>query len=166
MNEIKDKKEKNNASIKLFRLGYFEIDYEDFLAITFKLVKFFTGLSVKMDLDSTKSLYIKIYVIEKNLKRLAEGFNYEMQLKPYAILYKKFEDAHLSKCSPNLKSKDNELNDLLNENEAITIISSFLSNNVQFHLSDQEDPSNFPPYIRYESSKFIKFRRYILYCLN
>ena len=162
MNKIEVHKKKHKLAVKQFNvLIYYEFDYEDLLTIIFKLVKFLTGLNIRMELDVKRALFVKFYVKEVVLRKLAEGLEYKMPLKPYAILYSKFQLAHLQKEETNKLKKEEEKLSLLNDGEVNDIINTFNNNCLQFHEQNFDNQYDYPPHFRYEEAKLSKFRRYV-----
>ena len=132
------------ANKLLKRFSFFEFDYEDFSTVLFKLIRFFTGLSIKIMLDRTKLLVCQIYSKKERVMRyLAQAFGYEMQLKPYSAFYNLLYQKKMNKSEFDMKE----------------LINSFNTNKDQFWELDFHDPFSFTPAVPFEENKFIKFRR-------
>jgi hypothetical protein len=128
---------------------YFDYGFDDFILNTFRIIRFYTRLSFSMELSSECKLYIKIFAKNDTFNYLAEYFDYDLQLKPYAL---KFTD-YIKKLKFE-KLKDNETDSLFIENTDVTTL--------QFHQLNLDEPSHFPPYFQYQIHRNIKYRRYLI----
>ena len=129
------------------KFGYFIWKYEDFIINFISLVKFFTGLKISMKVEPNLKIFLYFSGTEKNLRCLAEAFEYELQIKNYGLKY-----LEISKEISKANLQDSEDSDnLLEDNNKETL---------QFHKLDHNNQSHFPPYAIYGKDLNIKFRRY------
>ena len=106
--------------------------YEDFIYIFCSLICYQTELKIKIELiKNTNNIALLIYGDIKTYEKMAETFNLELQLKPYAMIYEYF-------CLYN------EKNDI----------------NLQFSQLKEFDRTHHPPYFPFEKEKRNKFRTY------
>jgi hypothetical protein len=127
---------------------YYEYGFDDFILNVFRIIRFYTRLSFSMELSSECKLYIKIYAKNDTFNYLAEYFDYDLQLKPYALKFSEY----IKKIKLD-KLKENETDALFFEN--------LDSPTLQFHQLDQNEPSHFPPYFQYQIHRNLKYRRYL-----
>ena len=100
--------EKENKELE----NYSYLEYDDFVLIFARILKYFTGLDVQLSFtDLPNSFALSIYGNEKQIDKLAEKNEYELQLKNYGYKYQKIlEEAN--KKSPGLY-----VNEILTSNE-------------------------------------------------
>lgn len=86
--------------------NYSYVDYEDFVLIFSRILKYFTGLEIKLSFtDLPNSYALSIYGNEEQLSKLAEKAEYELQLKNYALKYEKIlEEANMK--NPGMYTED------------------------------------------------------------
>jgi len=153
----KNKKIVHKFIYDLFRkCGYFVWNYEDFLITFITLFKFFTGLKPTLEIQPNDKVIIKLFCTIKKLKGHADYFEYDLQLKNYALKYEKF--------SRDLENQSKQLEDIEgtengHEKEKETFIDT-VTKDIQFHEMDQNVQFYFPPYSGYEIEKDVKFMRY------
>ena len=69
---------------------YSYLEYDDFVLILSRILKYFTGLDIQLSFtDLPNSFALSIYGNEKQIDKLAEKNEYELQLKNYALKYEK-----------------------------------------------------------------------------
>ena len=77
----KEKKEFENFSY---------LEFDDFVLILSRIIKYFTDLDIQLSFtDLPNSYALSIYGNEKQISKLAEKKEYELQLKNYALKYEK-----------------------------------------------------------------------------
>ena len=172
LNQIFDKFFGNNIMIleKLVRT-YFEIkkneefEYEDFIFIFCSIIKYYSGLNISLELNSSDNyLFIYIFGDENSYAEICKRLNYELQLNPIAIYYEKNNSNNLRK-EPN---KDNVLKniELIDYDDKEPLLQSFNKEsefeNLQFEDYDLNNPIFWPPYYSYKEDKDEKFRKYEL----
>ena len=172
LNQIFDKFFGNNIMIleKLVRT-YFEIkkneefEYEDFIFIFCSIIKYYSGLNISLELNSSDNyLFIYIFGDENSYTKICKRLNYELQLNPIAIYYEKNNSNNLRK-EPN---KDNVLKniELIDYDDKEPLLQSFNKEsefeNLQFEDYDLNNPIFWPPYYSYKEDKDEKFRKYEL----
>jgi hypothetical protein len=132
--------------------GYFKWNYEDFIVNLFTLMKFLTGLKLVLEIEVNKKVIINFFCTEKKLKGHAENFEYDLQVKNYALRYHKL-GRQLEKQTSDLLQDDK------NDSEKDTLIDS-IKEDPLFYEMDQNVQFNFPPYENYEKEKDVKYMRY------
>ena len=91
--------EKENKEID----NYSYLEYDDFVLIFARILKYFTGLDIQLSFtDLPNTFGLAIYGNENQIDKLAEKNEYELQLKNYALKYQKISE-EVSKKSPALK---------------------------------------------------------------
>ena len=172
LNQIFDKFFGNNIILleKLVRT-YFEIkkneefEYEDFILIFCSIIKYYSGLNISLELNSSDNyLFIYIFGDENSYTKICKRLNYELQLNPIAIFYEKNNSNNLPK-EPN---RDNVLKniELIDYDDKEPLLQSFNKEsafeNLQFEDYDLNNPIFWPPYYSYKEDKDEKFRKYEL----
>lgn len=132
---------------------YFVFNFHDFLICFCRLTSFFTGITIKIKVDSETRIFLKFYIgKEKTFRGIAESLQYELQLKNYAKKYSTIldqsikNDFQIQSFNGNANLKEN----LIDETNDTT----------QFEYLSHDDQSNFPPYFIFQSGKSYKFRKY------
>ena len=145
---------------------YYEFSFEDFLLLFCSIVRYYTKIEIRLELRSKNSKKVMLILYcnnEANFENLAEFFGYELQLKPYALLFQNEQD-HLSNASTYIGSRKNSVasgdTKIAKIKSKLTPIDPYLYS-TQFHLLDENNCLHFPPHKPYENEKKIKFRRYI-----
>ena len=70
--------------------NYSYLEYDDFVLIFARILKYFTGLDIQLTFtDLPNSFALSIYGNEKQIDKLAEKKEYELQLKNYGYKYQK-----------------------------------------------------------------------------
>ena len=83
---VKFCKERDNKEMDY----YSYLEYDDFVLIFSRILKYFTGLEIQLSFtDLPNSFALSIYGNEKQIDKLAEKNEYELQLKNYGIKYQK-----------------------------------------------------------------------------
>jgi len=155
-------KKKNKKAVDKFiydlfgNCGYFVWKYEDFLITFITLFKFFTGLKPTLEIQPNDKVIIKLYCTMKKLKGHADYFEYDLQLKNYALKFEKFS-RDLDFQSKQIEKTEVGEND--KEIEEETFIDT-VTKDLQFHEMNQNVQFYFPPYSGYEIDKDVKFMRY------
>ena len=105
--------------------------YDDFLILFCSILKYYSSLNFTLKFFNSKfNIMIFVYGNETIYENLAEFFEYDLQLKPYAYMYD---------CEHNNKSINHEL---------------------QFEDCEYESPLFFPPYSHYHNKHKDVFRLY------
>ena len=149
--------------------NYSYLEYDDFVLIFARILKYFTGLDIQLTFtDLPNSFALSIYGNEKQIDKLAEKKEYELQLKNYGYKYQKIlEEAN--KKSPGLYS-----NEILTGNEIGDDNRQLLSNSNDNNLNTygnewsplrysdlrEKNVLCFAPTEKYKSEKEEKFQRY------
>lgn len=150
-NDLQKKGEKKKFVEKLFITKYFKFTFEDFLIVLSKYLRLIVGMHVKLEFFENKEVFVYLFLNKKLYPILAEGMNYELQLKPYAYQYRAFMEKKFLK--PNTKLK-------LSAGEEREVLVSLLKEKEDFVDLDHQNHLKFPPYIPYEISFEEKFRKY------
>ena len=83
---------------------FYFLDYEDFLLLFCKIIKYYTKLDLKISFsDLPNAFLLSIFGDDEKLSGLAEINEYELQLKSYAIKFEEFK---------NQKKKNKKMSDL------------------------------------------------------
>ena len=148
--------------------SYSYLEYDDFVLILSRILKYFTGLDVQLSFtDLPNSFALSIYGNEKQIDKLAEKNEYELQLKNYAIKYEKIlEEAN--KKSPGLYSNEiltshhGEDNRQLLSNANEDNTNNYRSEWIPLKYSEltTKNVLCFAPTEKYRSDKEEKFQRY------
>ena len=149
-------------------LPYYEFHYEDFILIFCSVIRYFTGLNIKIEISDSapKKILLIIYGNEDNYETFAEFFGFELQLKPYASKYDIYVNKELRKNSlmdskKSLSYEERLSLSRLNSLEISLITQkSDLNKSYQFWEFSQNDQTAFPPYMPFEKSKILKYRTY------
>ncbi len=149
-------------------LPYYEFHYEDFILIFCSVIRYFTGLNIKIEISDSapKKILLIIYGNEDNYETFAEFFGFELQLKPYASKYDIYVNKELRKNSlmdskKSLSYEERLSFSRLNSLEISLITQkSDLNKSYQFWELSQNDQTAFPPYMPFEKVKKLKFRSY------
>ena len=149
--------------------NYSYLEYDDFVLIFARILKYFTGLDIQLTFtDLPNSFALSIYGNEKQIDKLAEKKEYELQLKNYGYKYQKIlEEAN--KKSPGLYSNEiltgNEIGDdnrqlLSNSND--NNLNTYGNEWIPLKYSDLREKNVlcFAPTEKYKSEKEEKFQRY------
>ena len=156
--------EKENKEIE----NYSYLEYDDFVLILSRILKYFTELDIKLSFtDLPNSFALSIYGNEKQISKLAEKSEYELQLKNYALKYEKILEEE-NKKSPGLFSEDILSGNLLGEDSRQLLANSYFDNNhnlkpwIPLKYSDLRENNAlcFAPVEKYRHDKEEKFQRY------
>ena len=157
--------EKENKEVD----NYSYLEYDDFVLIFSRIIKYFTQLDIQLSFTDLPNSYgLSIYGNEQQLSKLAEKNEYELQLKNYALKYEKILEEENQK-SPGLYTED-----LLNisnkgEDNRQLLGNSVDDNNQNYRrewiplkYSDlrENDLLCFSPTEKYRHEKEEKFQRY------
>ena len=157
--------EKENKELE----NYSYLEYDDFVLIFARILKYFTGLDVQLSFtDLPNSFALSIYGNEKQIDKLAEKNEYELQLKNYGYKYQKIlEEAN--KKSPGLYANEiltsNEIgedNRQLLTNSNADNLNNYGNEWIPLKYSDLREKNLlcFAPTEKYRSEKEEKFQRY------
>ncbi len=159
--EKKNKKKKNpinddnlRFATNLFhgkKIKYFKFQFEEFILILLRYIRFIVGMQAKMEFFENQEVFIHLFLHKKAIPILAESFNYELEVKPYAYQFKLFMRKKFEK--PKFKTKL-----LFKEEEELLV--KLIRKGETFDELNQSDQANFPPYFPFERSKTSKFRKY------
>lgn len=160
---------------------YFE--YEDFLIIFLRVIKYYSNLNIKIDFtDMVGQITISFFADEQNLSILAEKDEYVLRLKNYALKFEKiiekYEKTHPGAVKEGLGAGQEFLLDVNNNPQDIKL----LNNNVREDGGDAQEPftfnekgeyiakkygeihlknvMDFCPHMKYSSNKDDKYQRY------
>ena len=134
----------NKASLRLTNKNFEEFSYEGFLDVFCSIIIFYSHINIKIDFSAAKNeILLYFYGSEAVYDKLANYFDYELQLAPRAIEYAKTHQ----------EDDNEEKNDLLQ---------SFILHDktLQFRDYDINNAVYWPPYYVYKSEKQKKYRRY------
>lgn len=151
---------------------FYEMGFEDVVLIICSVIKYFMGFTIKLELgDLPTNLMMICYGNENQFNTLAEMFEYELQLKPYAYKYeyykedyKKSKDAKMyllanSSTYNYLDPVDHSANNA-EENNVLLVDEIKKNSPIQFENLDINKPYLWPPYYEYSKMRDIKYRRY------
>ena len=149
--------------------NYSYLEYDDFVISFARILKYFTGLDIQLTFtDLPNSFGLSFYGKEKQIDKLAEKNEYELQLKNYAIKYakiieeesKKFPGSYNQEILNNNQGEDNGL--------LLSISNNDNSNNyrnqwIPLKYSDLREKNLlcFTPTEKYRKDKEEKFQRYL-----
>ena len=145
------------------------LEFDDFVLILSRIIKYFTDLDIQLSFtDLPNSYALSIYGNEKQISKLAEKKEYELQLKNYALKYEKIlEEAN--RKSPGLYSEDllnlsiiGEDNRQLLANSSYDNTHNYKSEWIPLKYSDLREKNvlSFTPTEKYRHEKEEKFQRY------
>ena len=145
-------------------LSYFEFFFDDYLLILCSIIKYFNNINIRLELgDLENNVFLIIYANEKQYENLAETFEYELQLKPYAFKYEHYR-RELNKTELLYSGL------LSGQHEALDYDSSDLEKNAYVNIANEgaiqfenlhfSQPFLWPPYLKYDKKRKNKFRRY------
>ena len=100
---------------------YYELTFEDFIFIFSCIVNYFTGLEIKLELrnSSSKDVFLLLFCNgEETYEKLADIFDYELQLKPYALNYR--NESEKNNNSININKTDLSSSDTSNQSLGYT----------------------------------------------
>ena len=155
---------------------FYEFSFEDFILLFCSIIKFYTGIKIKLELrdEKSKKVLLSLYITkEEKFETIAEFFGYELQLKPYALKFEEFfRTIHLIKDEKkkqvvmrklSLSYKSITMEQMNNVRKGIFINPKEINNliDVQFYDCDIDNCLFFPPYIPFQRDKSIKFRKYL-----
>lgn len=129
---------------------YFIFDFEEFLLVFLRLIRFIIGIEARAEFYENNELFIYLHMDKKIFPIVAEAFDYELQCKPYAKMFRTFTKAK------RLKGKNNKLN--FKEEEEILV--KILKSENKFTNLEHSNHLDFPPYFAFERNNENKFRRY------
>ena len=145
------------------------LEFDDFVLILSRIIKYFTDLDIQLSFtDLPNSYALSIYGNEKQISKLAEKKEYELQLKNYALKYEKILEEE-NKKSPGLYSEDllnlsiiGEDNRQLLANSSYDNTHNYKSEWIPLEYSDLREKNVlcFTPTEKYRHEKEEKFQRY------
>lgn len=148
---------------------YSYLEYDDFVLIFSRILKYFTELDIQLSFtDLPNSFGLAIYGNEKQLSKLAEKKEYELQLKNYALKYEKILEEENQK-SPGLYTEDILNASNIGEDNRRLLVNSSEDNPqnnrnewIPLKYSDLREKNVlcFPPTEKYRNDKEEKFQRY------
>ena len=145
-------------------LSYFEFSFDDYLLILCRIVKYFNQINLRLELgDLENNVFLIMYADEKQYESLAQNFEYQLQLKPYAFKYEhyrrelnKTELLYSGLLSGQHQALDYDSSDQ-QKNEYVNIANEGA---IQFENLHFSQPFLWPPYLKFDKKKKNKFRRY------
>ena len=145
-------------------LSYYEFSYEDYLLIICSIIKYFNKIKIRLELgDLENNIFLILYADEKQYESLAEKFEYELQLKPYAFKYEyyrrelnKTELLYSGLITGQHQALDYDSSDKA-KNDYVNIANS---GPIQFEYLHFSQPFLWPPYCHFDPRRKNKFRRY------
>ena len=148
---------------------YTFLEYDDLVLIFARIIKYFTDLDIQLSFtDLPNSFALSIYGNEKQLSKLAEKNEYELQLKNYALKYEKILEEESAKL-PGLYTEDllntnkfGEDNRQLLGNSSNENINNYKSEWIPLKYADlrEKDILCFTPTEKFRQDKEEKFQRY------
>ena len=157
MNEIFHKIVINNL------VDYYYFTYEDFILIFCRIIKYYTGLQLKLQFTKLpNSFCISIFGNEEQLSKLAEFNEYELKLKNYAYKYQFYSNEYEKIKNKDKLSTENssfELGNLITNSKSKNLI---VKEWIPLKYSDLkiENSLHWSPYFKFENEKEEKFQRY------
>ena len=151
---------------------YFEFHYEDFIYLLCCVIKYFTGLNLKLEFDNNNRLVIFVFGNENIYEKISDFFGLELLLKNYAMEYEFFVNNNNNNNENN--NNENNNNNFFNNFKKIfnnnnkkdekkdNLISKKKFPNFQFcdYCNPEISKTGFPPHFPYENSKKSKFQFY------
>lgn len=128
----------------------YKLSFSDFVLLFCRIIHYMTEIDIKLEMRSKNSHKVMLNMFcksNKQYKKLAKFFGYELQLKPYAWKYYNVQK------EARIKKKDNNSN-------TINTIQLNKGESLQFQQLNEDNCLHFPPYMPFEPSKEAKFRLY------
>ena len=148
---------------------FYFLDYEDFLLLFCKIIKYYTKLDLKISFsDLPNAFLLSIFGDDEKLSGLAEINEYELQLKSYAIKFDEFKKEKKRNKKIDLNDDINNINSnsQINNNliEKSNGNNNYVINNqwipLKYENMDYKNVLHWPPYKKYTIKKDEKFQRY------
>ena len=150
-------------------IDYSFLEYDDFVLIFSRIIKYFTELDIQLTFtDLPNSFALAVYGNEQQISKLAEKIEYELQLKNYALKYEKILEEENIK-NPGLYTEDllntsqvGEDNRQLLGNSSNENTQNYKSEWIPLKYSDLRETNVlcFAPTEKYRQDKEEKFQRY------
>ena len=157
-NEYYDKMNKLYKKITRKEINYYYFEYEDFILIFTKIIKYYTQLNFSISFtDLPETFIMQISGNDEKLAILAEKNEYELQMKFYGLKYQYFSDLYTFKRKKYNLINNKEDNDNLNENFNPNL-KKWIP--LEFSLLDINNVLHWPPHTFYSEEKDDKFQRY------
>lgn len=153
-----------------FNENYIELEFEDFVLLFCSILRYYAKIRIKLELHiNSKKVLLKFFCEEKTYNQLAEFFGYELQLKPYAYKYNELNKKKSAKGNQDMtKSILQSINQhsIMQQSMQSSQFAKQLGLDsytpaLQFEELNHNNCLLFPPYMTYERSSNIKFRRYL-----
>ena len=148
-----------NSILKIYQEKKIEnkdkINFEDFIFIFASIIRFYSGLDIKLEFGAGFTVFLYFYGNENIYDRLSEFFDYELQLKPFAFTYRK-------EIKKN-KGYEESIGNINDEKESL--LTKLIPQDNEFSSADCDinDPAYWPPYYHFNDEKMDKYRRYDKY---
>ena len=149
--------------------NYSYLEYDDFVLIFSRILKYFSGLDIQLSFtDLPDSFALSIYGNEKQVDKLAEKNEYELQLKNYAIKYERIVE-ETSKKSPGLYSNEILTNNQIGEDNRKLLSNTNYENTnnyrnewipLKYSELNTKNVLFFTPTEKFRREKEEKFQRY------
>lgn len=150
--------------------NYSYLEYDDFVLIFSRIFKYFTNLDLKLSFtDLPNSFALSVYGNEKQISKLAEKYEYELQLKNYALKYERII-AEENQKSPGLYTEDLLSGSHMGDDNKLLLANPSGDNNNQNYGNEWiplkysdlrvKNALCFAPTEKYRHDKEEKFQRY------
>ena len=143
---------------------FYEMNFEDIVFIICSIVKFYMGMSIKLELgDIPTNLMMIFYGNESQFNNLAAMFGYELQLKPYASKYEYYREEYEKSKDQKmylLANSGNEESETQQEQGPLLVNELKKTSPLQFEDLDINKAYYWPPYMEYSQVRDVKYRRY------
>ena len=136
----------HSISMAKFNTKYIDFKYESFIVVFCSIISYYSSLKLKIDFSEAKNeLMLYVSGDEEIFDKLAQYFDYELQVAPYALKVVK-------------KQSKNESS----EEEKYVLLDAIIKENspMQFEDYDINNVACWPPYFVFKSQKKNKYRRY------
>ena len=144
---------------------YYELSFEDFILIFSCIINYFTGLEIKLELRNitSKDVYLLLYCEgEETYEKLADFFDYELQLKPFALNYRDINDKTNNNIKRKISKSPSDISLGYSKTININKISDLKLPSLLYEYQLNEKEFKFsPPYREFDVNKESKFRRYL-----
>ena len=144
---------------------YYELSFEDFILIFSCIINYFTGLEIKLELRNitSKDVYLLLYCEgEETYEKLADFFDYELQLKPFALNYRDINDKNNNNIKRKISKSPSDISLGYSKTININKISDLKLPSLLYEYQLNEKEFKFsPPYREFDVNKESKFRRYL-----
>ncbi len=143
-------------------IDYYYFTYEDFILIFCRIIKYYTGLHLKLQFTKLpNSFCLSIFGNDEELSKLAEFNEYELKLKNYAYKYQFYSDEYEKKKKENSSTENSSLelgNLITNTKSKNLIVQEWIP--LKYNELNINNSLHWSPYKSYSNDKEEKFQRY------